>query len=94
MAPLQPLSLASLLLQSLALSIVSTVQYNYVVVQLTIFTNISATVQRSSPRVSDRHIHTLAQIRPPMLHDYSPHAKVLGNKRRDTRNMATAIILN
>ena len=42
-------------------------------------------VQRSLPSVSDRHIyiyiylHTLAQIRPPMLQDYSPHAKALGN---------------
>ena len=43
-------------------------------------------VQRSLPSVSDRHIyihyiylHTLAQIRPPMLQDYSPHAKALSN---------------
>ena len=38
-------------------------------------------VQRSLPSVSDRHIylHTLAQTRPPMLQDYSPHAKALGN---------------
>ena len=42
-------------------------------------------VQRSLPSVSDRHIYiyiylyTLAQIRPPMLQDYSPHAKALGN---------------
>ena len=36
-------------------------------------------VQRSLPSVSDRHLHTLAQIRPPMLQDYSPHAKALGN---------------
>ena len=25
------------------------------------------------------YLHTLAQIRPPMLQDYSPHAKALGN---------------
>ena len=41
-------------------------------------------VQRSLPSVSDRHniyiyLHTLAQIRPLMLQNYSPHAKALGN---------------
>ena len=32
------------------------------------------------------YLHTLAQIRPPMLQDYSPHAKALGN------NMNTATL--
>ena len=79
------LSLASLLLQSLALSIVSTVHACSIVVQLTIFTNISVTIlyndlyQPFKIDIIIYNIHTLAQIRLPMLHDYSPHAKALGN---------------
>ena len=83
------LSLASLLLRSLALSInchCTTIFTNstntvYCTVQRSLPLSVLA-VQRSLPSVSDRHIYiynTLAQIQPPMLQDYSPHAKALGN---------------
>ena len=86
------LSLASLLLRSLACTLhchCTTIFTNstntvYCTVQRSLPLSVLA-VQRSLPSVSDRHIyiyiylHTLAQIRPPMLQDYSPHAKALSN---------------
>ena len=81
------LSLASLLLRLLALSNV-TVQRSLPIISTsilyctTIFTIISAsctTIFTKRFRSTYIYLHTLAQIRPPMLQDYSPHAKALGN---------------
>ena len=94
-APLQPLSLASLLLDpTVACTLhfqcycttiftdIMSVLYYYVL--LTIFTIISAScttifTKRFRSTYIYIYLHTLAQIRPPMLQDYSPHAKALGN---------------
>ena len=56
---------------------------------ITIFTIISAScttifTKRFRSTYIYIYLYTLAQIRPPMLQDYSPHAKALGNNNLTT----------